>query len=395
MNGSTTPTIETLPPTATTTTTTATTPSISPLLPSSTIHSITGYRHNSAATEDEEPASFQQQLNGVLDAYLTYLYTRTKETLEHLLVFVLVYAIVCLGVYKFLHYRRCQTSPADAVVNAGGSDDAAPVVRQHAATNNAPTEQLPTPPAATAAVQNQQYSNRAVRFPHGIRRMLLVIAHPDDECMFFGPTLLALSRRRNCQVYVLCLSSGNYAQLGTVRRKELWHACSVLRVRPERITLVQATQLPDDPQATWPAEVVARHIRQHVEQLDIDAVCTFDRDGISQHPNHRAVFYATASLFVAGLLPKRCRVLTLDSTNTLRKYSFVFDVLLTLLLSTHWCVASWSDVQLVRHAMAHHRSQMVWFRRLYVLCSRYMIINSWREMSVSDVELDLQIDEDL
>lgn len=36
---------------------------------------------------------------------------------------------------------------------------------------------------------------------------LVVIAHPDDECLFFGPTIATLLRRK-CRVYMLCLSTG-------------------------------------------------------------------------------------------------------------------------------------------------------------------------------------------
>ena len=44
------------------------------------------------------------------------------------------------------------------------------------------------------------------------KRVLLVIAHPDDETMFFGPTMLNLSRREGTEVYLLCLSNGDYRQ---------------------------------------------------------------------------------------------------------------------------------------------------------------------------------------
>ena len=40
-------------------------------------------------------------------------------------------------------------------------------------------------------------------------RVLFVTAHPDDECMFFGPTILsAVSLNRNTPPYLLCLSTG-------------------------------------------------------------------------------------------------------------------------------------------------------------------------------------------
>jgi len=41
------------------------------------------------------------------------------------------------------------------------------------------------------------------------QRILLLIAHPDDEAMFFAPTLLALTRPDlQNHVKILCLSSG-------------------------------------------------------------------------------------------------------------------------------------------------------------------------------------------
>jgi hypothetical protein len=41
------------------------------------------------------------------------------------------------------------------------------------------------------------------------KRILLLIAHPDDEAMFFAPTLLAVTRpERGNHVKILCLSSG-------------------------------------------------------------------------------------------------------------------------------------------------------------------------------------------
>lgn len=44
------------------------------------------------------------------------------------------------------------------------------------------------------------------RFPN-VKRVLLVIAHPDDECMFFGPAIMKL-RQEGSQIFLLCLSTG-------------------------------------------------------------------------------------------------------------------------------------------------------------------------------------------
>ncbi|KRY10790.1 N-acetylglucosaminyl-phosphatidylinositol de-N-acetylase [Trichinella patagoniensis] len=47
------------------------------------------------------------------------------------------------------------------------------------------------------------------------KTILFIIAHPDDECMFFGPTLITLAKLQ-CRVHILCLSSGNYRNNGSM-----------------------------------------------------------------------------------------------------------------------------------------------------------------------------------
>lgn len=59
--------------------------------------------------------------------------------------------------------------------------------------------------------------------------VLLVTAHPDDECMFFAPTILSLIAR-NVSVHSLCLSVGNMDGLGDVRTKELAASLDILGI---------------------------------------------------------------------------------------------------------------------------------------------------------------------
>src|SRR5688500_2778006 len=60
---------------------------------------------------------------------------------------------------------------------------------------------------------------------------LVIIAHPDDECMFFGPTIVSLMNRRRGRdkVYLLCLSTGDYygKEYGPKRKQELYHAIQI------------------------------------------------------------------------------------------------------------------------------------------------------------------------
>ena len=60
------------------------------------------------------------------------------------------------------------------------------------------------------------YYNRQYRLI-GKRRTLFVTAHPDDECMFFAPTILSITSFVPDSVHLLCLSDG-LCICGTVDR---------------------------------------------------------------------------------------------------------------------------------------------------------------------------------
>ncbi|KAI2581582.1 phosphatidylinositol glycan anchor biosynthesis class L [Homo sapiens] len=68
-------------------------------------------------------------------------------------------------------------------------------------------------------------------------RTLLVIAHPDDEAMFFAPTVLGLARLRHW-VYLLCFSAGNYYNQGETRKKELLQSCDVLGIPLSSVMII-------------------------------------------------------------------------------------------------------------------------------------------------------------
>ena len=67
-------------------------------------------------------------------------------------------------------------------------------------------------------------------------RVLLLTAHPDDECMFFAPTILSLLSQTHTtqddqsspEIYSLCLSVGDADGLGSRRARELGRSLDVL-----------------------------------------------------------------------------------------------------------------------------------------------------------------------
>lgn len=224
-------------------------------------------------------------------------------------------------------------------------------------------------------------------------RVLIVTAHPDDECMFFGPTIHHLVANGTSIVYLMCLSTGANYGMGKTRKRELYEACGVLGIDCSNIIIQSSDNLPDSKDVRWPTELVSHMILDQIERYEIDTLITFDKYGISRHANHCSIYYAIAYLSIERNLPKDCKVYVLETINTLRKYSLIFDIPLSYLLSRRRFIVSYSDRQILVNAMEKHTSQMVWFRYLYVNFSRYLIINTLQEMDLEDIELDLTVDD--
>ena len=66
------------------------------------------------------------------------------------------------------------------------------------------------------------------------QNILLVTAHPDDEAMFFAPTILSLSRKPSLGLFFLCLSYGNADGLGVIRKPELSNSLDILGIHPDK-----------------------------------------------------------------------------------------------------------------------------------------------------------------
>ncbi|XP_044849915.1 N-acetylglucosaminyl-phosphatidylinositol de-N-acetylase isoform X2 [Mauremys mutica] len=134
-------------------------------------------------------------------------------------------------------------------------------------------------------------------------RALVVTAHPDDEAMFFAPTILSLGRFR-AQLWLLCCSSGNYYNQGESRKKELVQSCAVLGIPSSNVTVIDHRDLPDDPSVEWDTHLLSTFVLEHIETNHINLLITFDAGGVSGHANHIALYTALRYLQSEGKLPE-------------------------------------------------------------------------------------------
>jgi N-acetylglucosaminylphosphatidylinositol deacetylase len=227
--------------------------------------------------------------------------------------------------------------------------------------------------------------------PLRAKRIILLIAHPDDESMFFSPTLQALTHPSlQNHLKILCMSTGDSEGLGATRRVELEKAAVTLGLRRrEDVYCLDDERFRDGMDQDWKAEDIAKvlasafapHLNgssspgrpspepssekestngkdkkrpkpKHSKsssrtatppapvpegpRATIDVLITFDQHGISSHPNHIALYHG-ASLFVSKIMKGHagyaCPVslYTLPTVNVVRKYSFILDAIPTLL----------------------------------------------------------------
>lgn len=272
------------------------------------------------------------------------------------------------------------------------------------------------------------------------KRIVLLIAHPDDESMFFSPTVTKLTEPAlENHVKILCLSSGNADGLGETRKAELESAAVKLGLRGREDVFIvdDLARFRDGMQERWDeeeiAKVLTRAFAPNAEKKSkkaakgssgggptatIDALITFDQDGVSSHPNHKALFHG-AKYFLSELMREHsgyaCPITlyTLSSVNMLRKYSFVLDTLPTYFMGIMsdisnaakgkkppkrvkgkgmakgsrgdrvMFVSDLSKYWRGRSAMVYsHRSQMVWFRWGWISIGRYMVVNDLKKEDV-------------
>jgi N-acetylglucosaminylphosphatidylinositol deacetylase len=230
---------------------------------------------------------------------------------------------------------------------------------------------------------------------------ILVIAHPDDESMFFLPTIKSLIERKKT-LWLLCLTTGDYDGLGRVREKELIQACQLLGIHK---TLCRNDErLQDHPTQRWPIQSVSKAIQEGLTQLLAEEetgnyresalrLITFDSLGVSGHVNHMDTHLGVWELIRSNEnnnLPPLQAFQLQSQPNLFLKYLPIWQwvcVILKLLLgwkhsqkeednnvmttiSYHWHqpLLNWK-------AMATHKSQFVWYRRLFVAFSCYTYTN--------------------
>lgn len=230
-----------------------------------------------------------------------------------------------------------------------------------------------------------------------------IIGHPDDEVMFFAPSILELTKPAyNNEVKLICLSIGDAVDpsMGPIRSEELKHSGKILGLKDDNIQILD--KFKDSMELHWD-EMEISSVLQELIKEDSAVLITFDEKGVSNHPNHISLFYGTSLFYKTASSKKAYSMYKLKTLNALEKYSFTIltnielfvDHISKLILSNILkfninisffnapkdltSLKIYSDLNMLScsfAAMAYgHFSQLVWFRYGWLLLSRYSTFN--------------------
>jgi LmbE family N-acetylglucosaminyl deacetylase len=121
---------------------------------------------------------------------------------------------------------------------------------------------------------------------------LLVVAHPDDESLFFGALL---AQNKNLKWTVLCLTDGNAEGRGNDRHQELLRAAKALGVKK-----LLHWDFPDN----YPGRLPLKELGEKLKTLDaFNMVFTHGILGEYGHPHHQDTSFAVHREFSKRKIP--------------------------------------------------------------------------------------------
>ncbi|KAK6089982.1 hypothetical protein P3W45_001028 [Vairimorpha bombi] len=133
----------------------------------------------------------------------------------------------------------------------------------------------------------------------------LLIAHPDDESMFFSPTLINLKNK----IQIICLSKGDTLfKFDYIREHELSRLCKDYNIKLSMYSFFDNDE--------WDRQKIIDILYLHYLQTPSNTLITFDEQGVSGHRNHISCYEAVK----AFSLEVSVKTMYLKSLNLLQKY---------------------------------------------------------------------------
>ena len=213
-----------------------------------------------------------------------------------------------------------------------------------------------------------------------IKTVLLIIAHPNDEIMYFTPTIKKLINL-GITLKILCLSNGNNEKIDDIRTEEFKKVSKILKL--EDNSILNIPELKDDINQFWNENIVSEKIDDFLKKNnDIQTILTFNEDGVTKHPNHISCFNGLVHFIKKNReknKKKQINFFLLDSFNPVFKYTFFFPFITFFFREFGFFNYNFFTSY---KFMSIYNSQFNWKRKLYVFFSGYSFFNSYEKIEL-------------
>lgn len=192
-------------------------------------------------------------------------------------------------------------------------------------------------------------------------RYFLIIAHPDDESMFFGPLISKILSTGGSISIAIC-TDGSKGGLPETRKKEMTELSIDHNIASYFLGYA-------DGELVNSQDIQTRLYRLY-KLTNSTKIITFDSKGVSSHKDHKTCYEIAKSISEYETAP----IYTLKTINIIEKY------LVSILKNskephTQIICSTFQEAINNRARMFYHRSQITWYRYLYILFSFYMDYN--------------------
>lgn len=226
--------------------------------------------------------------------------------------------------------------------------------------------------------------------------ILFIIAHPDDETMFFSPTIFSIKELKsklerkgiNIKLHILCLSNGNFYGQGKIRENEFEKV--MLHMKIDKYKLINDESRFPDKDMYYKSSDVEEEIAKYIENENDDElslIFTFDEKGVSKHKNHISCYEGLISYLKnnkKSLMSRKIQVYLLDS------YGIIYQYLLQILSFLWFLIKPYGFIGFymlrVYKSMRLYDSQFFWWRKLHVIVSVYSYFNTFTKIEFIDEE---------
>ena len=208
------------------------------------------------------------------------------------------------------------------------------------------------------------------------KKVLLIIAHPEDELIYWGPTIKTLINYE-IKIKILCLSliNNNCEKIlkDNDNSKNFEDISKTLKLEDNKIINLPSLE----------PEIISNEIKKFLdENIDIGTILSFDDIGVGN--NEHLNCYLGLELFLKNnreeIKKKEIKIFLLDSFNDILKYSLLIPMIFFYFKEFGFNIISW--FQFNKWIKIHKNLEIGFLKKIKLFFNCYSYFNSFTKVEL-------------